>query len=132
MMKQGDIEDMIRDFSSGVYDLTNNGECTKCGSCCSNILPMTKSEIEVIRKYIREHGIKQCRTLIPTVTPLSDMTCPFLDTKKDMDKCKIYQVRPKVCRDFICCPHKRPNVPLKYALTAKVVDVRKEFFNENY
>lgn len=132
MMKQGDIEEMLRDFSSGVYDLTENGECTKCGSCCSNFLPMTKTEIEVIRKYIAENGIKEQRILVPTSNVSFDMNCPFLNTRKDKDKCEIYPVRPKICRDFICCPHKRPKMSLKYALTAKVIDVRKEFFNESY
>ena len=27
-------------------NFTKNGKCSKCGSCCSNFLPLTQSEIK--------------------------------------------------------------------------------------
>ncbi len=39
---------------------------------------------------------------IPTATPVFDATCPFLDESKNCEKCAIYPVRPRICRDFKC------------------------------
>lgn len=32
-----------------------------------------------------------------------DMICPFMDSRKKDKKCDIYEVRPMICREFICC-----------------------------
>lgn len=130
-MKVGSMEQALREFSDGTYDLTCNGECTQCGACCSNLLPMTDSEINTIHKYIKANGIKEHKHLLPLATPTIDMTCPFLNSNKDKEKCEIYSVRPRICRDFICCPSKRPLLDIKYQLQCKVVDVRKEFYEDN-
>lgn len=123
------MKQMLREFSNGTYDLTCNGECTQCGECCSNLLPMTESEIKAIHKYIKTNGIKEHKRLLPLATQIIDMTCPFLNSNKDKEKCEIYSVRPRICRDFICCPSKRPPIDdWGYKLKCKVVDVRKEFF----
>lgn len=124
----GTLADMQEQFRNGTYDLTDNGKCTQCGECCSNILPMTDEEIHIIRKYIKEHSIKEHRHLLPLSEPSIDMTCPFLDDSKETEKCDIYNVRPRICREFICCPSKRKPLDLKWGLRAKVVDVRKTFF----
>ena len=126
-MKTGNVEQMLKEFSDETYDLTNNGKCTGCGSCCSNVLPMTEDEIATIRKYIKKHRIKERRHNYPTATPTMDMTCPFRDNDKKI--CTIYEVRPEICREFICCPSKRPPIDdWCYKLKCKVVDVRKEFY----
>lgn len=52
-MKSASLEQIMSDMSKGVYDLTCNGECTQCGNCCSNLLPMTEDEIATIRRYIK-------------------------------------------------------------------------------
>lgn len=128
-MKNGSIEEMIREFSDGTYDLTCNGECTQCGNCCSNILPMTKNEIDAIRRYIAKKHIKEQKHSYPFSQESIDMTCPFLDNSKPKEKCAIYAVRPRICRDFICCPSRRkPMEDLGYKLQCKIIDVRKEFF----
>ena len=101
-MKTGNIEQMLNEFSDGTYDLTDNGKCTQCGQCCSNILPMTEDEISVIRRYIKKHHIKERKHILPLAEPTIDMTCPFLDDSKSCEKCTIYEVRPRICRDFIC------------------------------
>ena len=128
-MKSASLEQMITDMNNGVHDLTCNGECTQCGNCCSNLLPMTEDEIATIHKYIRKHHIKEHRHNYPTATPTMDITCPFLNDDKSKEKCEIYSVRPRICREFICCPSKRPPIDdLGYKLKCKTVDVRKEFF----
>ena len=131
-MKTGDIEQMLNEFSDGTYDLTDNGKCTQCGQCCSNILPMTEDEISVIRRYIKKHHIKEHKHILPLAKQTIDMTCPFLDDSKFCEKCTIYDVRPRICRDFICCPSKRPPIDdLKYKLKCRIVDVRSEFFGKD-
>ena len=96
------LEQVRKDMEHGVYDMTENGKCTGCGNCCSNILPMTDKEIEVIRRHIKKRNIKECKHIMPLANPVLDMTCPFLNTDKKAGKCTIYSVRPSICRCFIC------------------------------
>jgi len=128
-MQSESIKKMMDDMNKGVYDLTRCGECTQCGGCCSNMLPMTEEEIDTIHKYIKKHHIKERRHNYPTATPSIDMTCPFLNDDKPKEKCEIYSVRPRICRYFICCPSKRkPIEDFEYKSKCKIIDVRKEFF----
>lgn len=128
-MKNGTFDSMIDDFKNGTFNLTCNGKCTECGECCSNLLPMTNDEISVIKNYIKKNGIKEHSHIVaPLVTPTIDMTCPFLDDSKSCEKCTIYEVRPKICRDFICDPKQRPKLDLEWGLKCKPINVRKEFF----
>jgi hypothetical protein len=132
-MKTASISEMLNDFNNGTYDLTDNGKCTECGQCCSNLLPMTEEEIRKIRKYIKKHNIKECTHgmgQFAMLQPYIDMCCPFLDDSKKTHKCTIYQQRPLVCRDFICCPSERPAVSIEYAMSANVVNVRETFFRK--
>lgn len=123
------FEEFIEDFRNGTYDLTDKGKCTGCGACCSNLLPMTDKEIEVIRKYIKRYRIKEQKRFAPLAMPVLDMTCPFLDDRKKTEKCLIYEVRPEVCRQFICDPKQRQIPDLEYAKSTRIVNVRSEFFN---
>ena len=127
-MKFGALEDMLKEFSDGTYDLTDNGKCTGCGSCCTNFLPMTEKEVSIIHRYIKERNVKEQKHVIPSSEPTVDMTCPFLDDSKSCDKCLIYEVRPRVCRDFICRPSDRPTVDRNFTKKCMVVDVRGEFY----
>lgn len=131
-MKTGTFAQMQEEFNNGTYDLTDNGKCTQCGNCCSNLLPMTDNEIDAIRKYIKKHNIKEHRHILPLAEPTLDLTCPFLNDSKPNEKCDIYEVRPRICRDFICCPSKRPPIDdLKYKLKCRIVNVRSEFFGKD-
>lgn len=76
------LEKVRRDMDDNIYNFTKDGECTGCGSCCSNLLPMNGKEIKEIRRYIRKHDIKECRRMFPAVKQPLDMTCPFLDISK--------------------------------------------------
>lgn len=127
-MKSGTLEDMLKEFSDGTYDLTDNGKCTGCGSCCTNFLPMTEKEVSIIHRYIKKRNVKEQKHFIPSSTPTVDMTCPFLDDSKSFDKCLIYEVRPRVCRDFICRLSDRPSVDRNFTKKCTVVDVRREFY----
>ena len=125
------LEQVRKDMEHGVYNHTNNGECTGCGDCCSNLLPMTEKEIEAIKRYIKKHRIKECKHTIPLANPVLDMTCPFLNTGKKTEKCTIYSVRPAICRCFICS---EPNVALKHKElwhgVRNPVNVREAFYGK--
>lgn len=83
-------------------DFTKNGECSGCGNCCSNLLPLSASEIEKIRKYVKAHGVSpQPRTKLIYRSMIADLLCPFCDVTQEL-KCTIYPVRPQICRAFVC------------------------------
>lgn len=103
---------------NGPYNNTKDGKCSQCGGCCGNILPMTDKEVETIRKYIARYNIKEFKRVFPFQNPSLDLTCPFLDDNKKTEKCRIYEVRPFICRHFIC--------------NNKEQDLPKEFFEEEY
>ena len=53
------------------------------------------------KKYVVEHNIKINVNPINTLSEkMIDLTCPFRNNKER--KCDIYEVRPKICRSFIC------------------------------
>lgn len=117
----------LKDMNSGVFDKTNNGECTQCGACCSNFLPMSKKEIVEIKKYVKKKNIKAYKHLIPVSDHVIDMTCPFMDDSKSKEKCRIYSVRPEICKQFTCCPNKRKPFNAKFK-GYQIVNVRQVFF----
>lgn len=90
----------IDDMQSGRADKTVNGRCSGCGRCCSNILPISKREIERIRKYIRKHSIQEQVEVIPPAAQPNMMSCPFRSESKK--SCLIYPVRPAICQDYLC------------------------------
>ena len=103
-----------------------DGKCSKCGQCCSALLHVTPQEVERIRKYIEKNKIKPEPTLKILATKTIDLTCPFY--KKN--KCLVYEVRPRICKDFIC-NKKPPNVFSKESMAhyenIKAVNFRKIF-----
>lgn len=128
-MYQASLEDIINDYQHGVYDFTKDGKCIGCGNCCSNLLPLTNKEIREIKKYIEKHNIKkQDHKLFVLAKNQIDMMCPFLDDSKPKHKCTIYEVRPFICRDFICSRGKQPDSRL-YQGGRHAVDVAKTFFS---
>ena len=80
-----------------VKDYTCNGKCSNCGECCSNLLPLSRKEVKRIKAYIKKHHIKEQRHNGMVGV---DMTCPFRDTANK--KCLIYEIRPDICRAFMC------------------------------
>lgn len=116
-----------------VKDITNNGKCTGCGGCCSNLIPVTRKEVETIKRYIKKHKIKPHIIAAPTAEVLIDATCPFLDTEKKTERCKIYKVRPYICRSFMCSNEgkfrsDKTNDLILMRRELDIVDMRKTFF----
>ena len=124
----GHMDQVIRDMKNGVYDFTVDGKCSGCGNCCSNFLPISKKEIENIRRYIKKHHIREEIRRFPTVEQTVDMVCPFRSESEK--KCTIYSVRPAICRDFQCDKPKKDIWADKklYCGRYDVVDVRETFF----
>lgn len=79
-----------------------NHECSRCGACCAICLPITKEEESTIREYVKEHNIKPEN--LREGKKFYAMCC-FYDRKNHL--CKIYPVRPKICRTFSCDMQKK-------------------------
>lgn len=111
-----------------ITDFTKDGECSNCGNCCSDILPLSSEEVRRIKKYIKKNGIKEQRhnALIGY-----DMTCPFRNEAER--KCSIYEVRPAICRQFMCNHTEQDIMKAKvnFHKINEVVFMRSEFFNNN-
>lgn len=128
MGRIGTFGQMMEDELSGVKNFTKNGECSGCGNCCANFLPVSDTEIKRIRAYMKKHGITEQICRFPTAKPIVDIQCPFRD---ELGKqCTIYPVRPAICQDFRCDkPEKeiRINKALYHGKYG-VVDMRNVFF----
>lgn len=131
-MKQVSYLEYVRQgMEDNIYNYTKDGKCSGCGNCCSNLLPMNSKEIKSIRNYIQKNHIKECKHNIPVVKKPYDMTCPFLDTGKSKDKCRIYEVRPLICRLFICDNKQKAKFNREHVRSARrIVAVREEFFGD--
>ena len=122
----GNLGELMSDWSKGVTDFTQNGKCSNCGQCCSDILPVSKSEIKKIRTYVAEHHIAEHVNRPPTAVPIVDFTCPFRNEAEK--KCDIYAVRPKICKRFQCSNPPAEADKLLYSSSREVISMRQTFF----
>ena len=105
-----------------------NGECTHCGECCADLLPLTPGELENIKRYVRKHNIKEHRQAPFWDPNATDLTCPFRN--QQAKRCDIYPARPFICRHFICSKslmEARNDRDLIHS-TRKVYSLRHEIF----
>ena len=111
-----------------VTDNTKNGKCSNCGQCCSNCLPLSDTEVKRIKAYIKKHKIKEQRHNAMVGV---DMTCPFRDEANR--KCLIYEIRPAICRQFVC-NHTHEDIKkakIDIHKINKIVFMRHEFFGNS-
>lgn len=73
---------------------TINNQCSRCGKCCTPLLPIGEKETKAIKKYIAK------KKIVPSNENINK--CPFLT--KD-NSCSIYDIRPEICTKFICSTH---------------------------
>jgi len=73
------------------------GNCTRCGECCGALIPITRNEEKRIRAYIETNKIEP-EFFDDGIN--MNLNCCFYDRKNKL--CKIYEVRPKICRTFKC------------------------------
>lgn len=124
------LKEVMNEMERGVYNFTQDGQCSGCGSCCSRFLPVSGKEVKVIKRYIQKNHIKEQKHLYPTAQPVDDWTCPFRSEKER--KCLIYEVRPAICQDFRCdkpAKHIKANKNMYHGKYG-VVDMRGEFFGK--
>lgn len=98
MLKETTITEIIRNIAEGNVKITDNsicGNCSKCGECCTNFLPVTQKEIDEIQKYVIKNNIRPQKQMLIMQNRLS---CPYYDGKK----CLIYKARPLICKEFYC------------------------------
>lgn len=118
----------LGDISADLHDYTVNGECSNCGQCCSNFLPVGKHEVERIRRYIKKHKIEAQVRRYPTRKHMIDFVCPF--RAEGEKKCLIYPVRPAICQDFRCDKPSRGIMADKAMYHGKypAIDMRATFY----
>lgn len=83
-----------------IIDFTQNGKCSNCGNCCTNLIVMSDREVNRIKVYLRQHPVNEQFLKSKIDIKSVDMTCPFRDHVHG--KCLIYSVRPEICKQFIC------------------------------
>lgn len=79
-------------------------ECLDCANCCKTTGPLfTPQDVERISKYLKikpqQFFDSYLRVDEDKDTVLKELPCHFLDYE---NKCMIYDVRPKACREY---PH---------------------------
>lgn len=92
---------VARDLATDPEDLTENGQCSRCGGCCSSVLPLGESDISRLKSFAAITGFEPC---LPDGHDVIYMHCPFMITNRITGKkeCAAYDARPDVCRVFIC------------------------------
>lgn len=112
------LEDLLRDPM--VKDMTKNGQCSRCGGCCSALLPLTKSEQHIIKRAVETQNIK------PSMPPAGisvTVDCPFLQKPNLLTpyaSCKIYNIRPAICRSFLCSHDRVQNMKAYMNVTDEI------------
>lgn len=106
MLTKTTISEIVKTIAEGKVKITNNScgeQCSKCGECCTNFLPISQKEIETIQKYVIANNIRPQKQMLVMQNRL---TCPYYNGKK----CLIYEVRPLICKEFYC--YKKPSVEM--------------------
>lgn len=86
---------LIDQLSPKIEDYSISGKCSKCGECCSRLLPVTKSEMKAIIEYTIKNNIEIQAYML---TAQDNWKCPFFNG----NKCLIYEVRPLICKEYYC------------------------------
>jgi Fe-S-cluster containining protein len=96
------LKEAIHEMNSGYTCFCVDGKCSNCGECCTDMLPVSQRELQRIKQYVTKHHLKEHHSHFALVTtePVVDYVCPFRNSLAK--RCDIYEVRPEVCRSFIC------------------------------
>lgn len=95
------LDYLMQDLHDAEFKKT---DCLECANCCKTTGPLfTSADIERISKYLKQKPQifieKYLRIDEDNDYVLQQLPCAFLDFD---NKCFIYDVRPKACREF---PH---------------------------
>lgn len=124
----GNFEEVMQ-RNNEITDYSDNGQCSNCGACCNDIIPLTNADINRIKKYIKENNIKPHTHAVLRINVI-DTVCPFRDDNKGL--CTIYPVRPSVCKSFSCHNYYQEITPRYGHLYRKTKNMscREVFFGE--
>jgi len=97
----GKVDEAFRTLHEAVFNEVN---CLDCGNCCKSLGPrLTDADIRRISNVLKirpsELANKYLRLDEDNDYVFSCMPCPFLE---DDNFCKIYENRPRACREY---PH---------------------------
>ncbi|KAB2814907.1 YkgJ family cysteine cluster protein [Phaeocystidibacter luteus] len=95
------VDKAIHELHDEVFACT---DCLQCANCCKTTGPLfTRKDIDRISKHLRmkpaEFESEYLRVDEDNDFVLQQVPCRFLE---DDNKCSIYEVRPKACREY---PH---------------------------
>lgn len=102
MLEKSTLSEILTHIVKHDVKITDNsicGDCSRCGECCTNFLPVSQSDIDRLSKYVIENKIRPQKQMLIMQQRL---TCPYYDGKK----CLVYEVRPMICKEFYC--YKKP------------------------
>lgn len=122
---------VIDALSAEQCDFTINGNCIQCGECCGRFLPVSEMEIRSIKRYVKKHNIKPCKHDALSAVPAFDLNCPFLDTNKSKEKCRIYEARPLICKLYKCDGNMEPEAEKQFKQQQNIIgDMWNDIFPE--
>jgi len=83
------------------YKDINSELCIKCGACCRVFFPIQGDERYF--EFLEGIGLNLIRNKKnKTLGKIDFGYCKNLNTSDNLYKCKIYEGRPKLCKDFNC------------------------------
>ena len=105
--KSGSLTDCTKHMTSAevcdIKDFTENGNCSRCGGCCSVLLPITQTELDLLKKYVKKHGITRQNHETGAEKGITvDAVCPLLQYEGEYTTCLAEEVKPYVCRQYLC------------------------------
>ncbi|MDD2510567.1 MAG: YkgJ family cysteine cluster protein [Syntrophomonas sp.] len=89
----------------------NKKDCSGCGICCYEPLPLTAIDVENIirakeldfKDVFRYLWLKAQGNVVDiTLRRRKNQSCVFLNSRSNI--CSIYSYRPFACQTYICCP----------------------------
>ena len=104
-----ELDELIEENWTKNEDQKNNLQCYKgCSTCCSSFVMITDLEANILKDYCKTNDIDIDENLISKQVSRTrenwneidsdDRKCMFLDEK---GACKVYDVRPGVCRKHL-------------------------------
>ncbi|RLG81243.1 MAG: hypothetical protein DRO40_10000 [Thermoprotei archaeon] len=88
-------EDMENLHQSEVW--VRKGECKRCGKCC-RVKYLFKSMSKEDKLFLKRHGFWLHQAIKRMA--VEDKACPFLEYRNGVAYCKIYEERPRWCREY--------------------------------
>tara|TARA_B100001758_G_scaffold240364_1_gene245780 strand:- start:1079 stop:1564 length:486 start_codon:yes stop_codon:yes gene_type:complete len=120
------LDKLIHPIHAEVFECTN---CLNCANCCTTTGPLfTDRDISVIAKHLKMKPSRFTEEYLRVDEDndyvLKSVPCAFLG---DGNRCSIYNVRPKACKDFPHTDRKKQYQLL--ALTKRNIEVCPAVFN---